>query len=257
MPESITVLGAPISLNIDLVILFLVVFLAGIIRGFAGFGSALLTVPALAMLYGPAQAVVIEVLIEIPISIGLIRVALKESDKKVVMPMLATFIVCVPAGAVFLKVVDTEIMKIIISLLVIIMVIIISLQSRLVIFATRYGVIFAGATSGIAQGMTGMAGPIYATALLARGDNPALTRANILAITAGIIAISVASYLAVGLITTETLIYAAITTPSILIGTWTGVYLFRRFSHWNLRIIILIFLLTIATVSLVDTISTF
>ena len=44
-------------------IMLMVVLIAGIIRGFTGFGSALLAVPALATIYGPVEAVVIEVLI--------------------------------------------------------------------------------------------------------------------------------------------------------------------------------------------------
>jgi len=255
MPASITLFGITVALGFELLVLFAVVFLAGIIRGFAGFGSAMITVPALAMLYGPAQAVVIEVLIEIPISIGLFRATVKDADKKIVIPMLSMFVLFVPIGALFLKVVDAELMKIIISVLVLVMVAIIGLQDRLIIFVSRTGSLVAGATSGIAQGMTGMSGPIYATVLLARGDSATVTRANILALTAGIISISVVSYIAVGIMTIETLIYATIATPSILLGTWVGSVLFKRLSHCNLRIVILIFLAVIAVATLTQTIT--
>ena len=217
MPASITLFGITVALGFELLVLFAVVFLAGIIRGFAGFGSAMITVPALAMLYGPAQAVVIEVLIEIPISIGLFRATVKDADKKIVIPMLSMFVLFVPIGALFLKVVDAELMKIIISVLVLVMVAIIGLQDRLIIFVSRTGSLVAGATSGIAQGMTGMSGPIYATVLLARGDSA--------------------------------------TTPSILLGTWVGSVLFKRLSHCNLRIVILIFLAVIAVATLTQTIT--
>ena len=59
-------------------ILIIVVYFSGIIRGYTGFGSALLTIPALAVLFGPVQAVAIEILIEIPVSIGLLPKAMKS-----------------------------------------------------------------------------------------------------------------------------------------------------------------------------------
>jgi hypothetical protein len=130
MPEMINLFGLSVALDMQLVILFAIVFVAGIIRGFLGFGSALLTVPALSMLYGPAQAVVIGVLIEIPTSLGLLPVAIRESERRTVWSMLLTFVVFVPVGALLLKAVDPELMKTVISFLVLAMVGIIALQDR-------------------------------------------------------------------------------------------------------------------------------
>lgn len=250
MPEMINLFGLSIALDMQLVILFAIVFVAGIIRGFLGFGSALLTVPALSMLYGPAQAVVIGVLIEIPTSLGLLPVAIRESERRTVWSMLLTFVVFVPVGALLLKAVDPELMKTVISFLVLAMVGIIALQDRMVLFLSRFGTLFAGAVSGVAQGMTGMAGPLFVTALLARGESAILTRANIVASAGGLIAISVISFWAVGLITRETIIYTSLATPSILLGLWAGSVLFRRLSNWNLRGIILVFLAVTAVVTL-------
>lgn len=246
----IDLFGLSIALDLQLAFLFAIVFVAGIIRGFLGFGSALLTVPALSVLYGPAPAVVIGVLIEIPTSLGLLPVAIRYSERRTVLSMLLTFIVFVPVGALLLKAVDPELMKTVISFLVLVMVGIIKLQDRLVLFLSRSGTLVAGAISGIAQGMTGMAGPIFVTAMLARGENAILTRANIVALAGGIIAISVVSFWATGLVTRETIIYTLIATPSILLGVWAGSMLFRRLSHWNLRSIILVFLAVTAVMTL-------
>ena len=202
------------------------------------------------MLYGPAQAVVIGVLIEIPTSLGLLHVAIRDSERRTVFSMLLTFIVFVPVGALLLKVVDPELMKTFISCLVLVMVAIIKLQDRLVLFLSRSGILFAGAVSGIAQGMTGMAGPIFVTAMLARGESAILTRANIVALAGGIIGISVISFWAAGLITRETIIYTILATPSILLGVWAGSALFRRLSYWDLRSVILAFLVVTAVVTL-------
>ena len=255
MPDIFMIFGVPIALNASLAVLFGVVFLAGVIRGFMGFGSALLIVPALAVLYGPAQAVVIEVLIEVAVTIGLMPAVIGKADRRAVVPMLAMFALFVPLGALLLKVMDPEPMKIGISLCVLAMVGVVAFQRRLASVLTPTGVLITGAASGVAQGMTGMAGPLFATAILARGESADVTRANILGASAGIIALSALSFWMFGLMTLETVVYALIATPAVLIGGVIGAQLFRRFSHLNLRAIILSFLAVTALYTLVRTIS--
>ena len=87
--------------TLSFAIMLIVVYFSGIIRGYTGFGSALLTVPALAILFGPVQAVAIEILIEIPVSIGLLPTAYKNFEKKTVVPILIAFLIFVPLGTFF------------------------------------------------------------------------------------------------------------------------------------------------------------
>ena len=58
------------------------------------------------------------------------------------------------------------------------------------------------------------------------------------------------SFFLVGLISLQAVVYAALSTPAILLGVWTGAILFNRFSHLNLRGIILAFLAVTAIVTL-------
>ena len=255
MPETIDLFGISVAIDWKFAFLQAVVFIAGAFRGFAGFGSALLIVPALALIFDPAKAVVIEVLIEIPVTLGLLPIAIRGSERSTVLPMLPLFIIFVPVGALLLDAIDPQIMKIIISIYVLVMVVVIAMQNRLAIFLSRSGVFLTGAASGIAQGMTGMAGPLFVTALLARGENASLTRANIVAVAAAIIALSAVSFWIVGLMTMETIVYALLATPAILLGTFTGSLLFNRLSHWNLHNAILAFLAITATVTLYQAIT--
>jgi uncharacterized membrane protein YfcA len=253
MPETITLFGLQVTLDMQLLFLFTIVFLAGIFRGYSGFGSALFTVPALSILYGPAQAVVIAVLLETPVSLGLLPFAIREAERRTVWPMLCMFVVFVPMGAMLLRAVDPQFMEIGIPLVVLVMVGVVAMQDRLTVFLSRGGTLITGGIAGITQGMTGAAGPLFVTALLARGESASLTRANIIAMGIGIITISTISFWAVDLLSIEAIIYAALATPAILLGVWTGSALFRRMSHWNLRGIILIFLTVNAVVALFRT----
>ncbi|MGB1109325.1 MAG: sulfite exporter TauE/SafE family protein [Gammaproteobacteria bacterium] len=245
--------GFSIALDTRLALMCLIVFVAGVIRGFLGFGSALLIVPALSVLYGPALAVVVGVLIEIPTSLGLLPVAIRQADRQTVTKMLLTFVVFVPVGTLLLKSVNPELMKVVISFVVLAMVGIIALQRRMVVLLSNFGTLFAGATSGIAQGMTGMAGPLFVTALLARGESTTQTRANIVALAAGLIAVSATSFILTGLVTYQAVFYTVLGTPVILLGVWAGSALFQRLSRRNLRGVILAFLALVAVATLAQT----
>jgi uncharacterized membrane protein YfcA len=235
--------------------LMVIVFVAGIIRGFTGFGSALLAVPALAVLFGPAQAIVIEVLIEIPVMLSLIPTAIRDAQRKTVLPILAMFVIFVPFGALLLNLINPEVVKIVISLFVLVAVGLMWQQRRLSGMFSPKATFLVGAISGTAQGLTGMAGPIFVTALVARGESATRTRANIATLAGGIIIVSAISFWAFGMMTKEIVTYAVLASPAILLGMWTGSVLFRRFSHQNLRGIILGFLALTALVTLYQSLS--
>lgn len=242
MPLQISIFGETLALNWQLGALVGIVFLAGIIRGFAGFGSALLAVPALAVLYGPVEAIVIEVLIEIPISLLLLRTTLRECAPKTVVPMLILFAIFVPVGALLLRWVDPAPLVIGIPILVLVMLVVLMFQRRLAAMLSPGGVILTGAICGVIQGLTAIAGPLFATALMARGKGAAQTRANLLALSGGIISLSVISYVALGLVDGQTVLRAGVASPAILIGVVVGNAVFNRFRHVNLRPILLILL---------------
>ena len=255
MGSLTTIYGFDVALDARFAAMMVIVYLAGIIRGFTGFGSALLCVPALAVLYGPAQAVVIEVLIEIPVSLGLLSVALREAKRKTVLPMLCMFALFVPVGALLLTVVNPDAVKIFMSVFVLISVGIMWQQKRVVRLISPGITYLFGAISGTTQGMSGIAGPLFATAMIARGDSSSVTRANISALSGGIIALSVTSFWFFGLLTAEAVFYAALASPSILLGVWTGAFLFRRTTLLDLRSVILVFLTLIAIFTLFDTLA--
>ena len=63
------------------------IFIGGLSRGFAGFGAALIIVPALTLVYGPVPAVVIMSLIEVPGVLQLARTAVQDADWKNLAPL--------------------------------------------------------------------------------------------------------------------------------------------------------------------------
>ncbi len=250
MPDTITLLGTSIALDGALLFLWFIIFVAGIIRGFTGFGSALIAVPTLAYLYGPAAAVVIEVLIEIPVVLYLLPAAIRAAHRPTILPMLAMFLLCVPLGAGLLTLIDPKPMKIALSIIVLVAVILLIKQSRLANLMTPRTTLLAGALAGASQGLTAIASPIFAVAMIARNDTATTTRANIILLAGALIMLSLTSYIFLGLATASTFAHALLAAPALILGVITGTHLFKRFAHLNLRPVFLILITAIALATL-------
>ena len=109
----------------------LVVIFSGFLRGFIGFGSGLLMIPILSFFYSPIFAMVFNIVIEIPATIYLTFVGIKKSNLKEITPMMFTMMLTIPFGTIFLVSVDEQIIKTLMSLLLIFFVILIATGWRI------------------------------------------------------------------------------------------------------------------------------
>jgi len=109
----IDIFGIELALDAKFFLVIAAVVAGGLVRGFAGFGSALVIVPPLAILFGPQVAVAMEVIIEIPVTLSLLPAAVKHAKRDVIFPMLVAILVAIPIGTLALKLLDPEPMKIV------------------------------------------------------------------------------------------------------------------------------------------------
>lgn len=223
-----TVLGVPIVLDGQLALAALAVFAGGLLRGFAGFGSALVMVPVLALVFGPRAAVVMHAIVEIPVIASLLPSAIRDSRAATIRPMLVALAVTTPLGALALKLADPELMKLAISVVVLVMVGVIAAGGRLAFLAGTRGAALGGAVGGLIQGSTGVGGPPVAAALLARGEPAAATRANVVAVMSAMIGLSLGIFALYGLIDRQALVIGLLAAPVCVLGTWAGSAAFAR-----------------------------
>src|SRR5712675_56452 len=83
-----------------------VTFVAGLMRGFAGFGSAMLMAPIFAILFGSADMVVTVVAIETIVSLQLFPQVRRQADWKTLAPMSLAACLAMPFGVWALASVD-------------------------------------------------------------------------------------------------------------------------------------------------------
>ena len=96
--------------------------IAGVIRGFAGFGAAMVKAPVFALLYGPPVAVALMSIMEVPALPQVLRTALKETTWRRVIPLAIPAMIAIPMGTWVLTHADPELLRRAISATVIILV---------------------------------------------------------------------------------------------------------------------------------------
>lgn len=236
-------LSSHVAIDERLLVLVAAVCIGGLVRGFTGFGSALIIIPALTLVFDPLQAVVMHSIMEIPVILGLAPTAVRHADRRIVLPMIALLCITTPIGAAVLSTINVDLLKIVISLAVLAMVCLLAVQERVSALLGTRGTLVGAAMGGLIQGATGVGGPPIVTTLLARGDRPDVARANVIAVMSSVIAISLVSFVAFGLVTREVLVTGGLAAPVCLLATLAGMLAFRYFGgrhHRNVTLVVLV-----------------
>jgi len=204
-----------------------VVALAGVVRGFSGFGSALILTPSLSALYGPAVAVPLVIVLEVALSFQLLPNAWPRCDKRQVGLLTLAAMPGIPLGAWILSVSDPAVLRWAVSggILAFLAALLLGLKRKGA--ATWPGLVAAGALSGLTNGASGIGGPPVVLYYLA-GQSIALTiRANVIVFFFAIDLVTLPWLWAQGLVSLATLVAGAVTLPLAIVGVAFGSRLFR------------------------------
>lgn len=194
---------------------------AGLLRGFTGFGFALLAVPALTLVFRPAEVVPCVLLMQLLAGMQLVPATIRHVDWASAGPMLAAAVVVTPLGTKLLSAVSADAMRAGIGLLLLVTVPVLWRNpSRL----GRPGLpvrLAVGVASGLLNGSTAMSGPPVIAYFLATAE-ARVARASMLAYFLLLSIAGVASSVHGGLVERETVLHAAFLVPPLVAGTWLG-----------------------------------
>ena len=199
-----------------------VVFVGGFMRGFVGFGSALLNVPVLSLAYSPQLAVAVSGLMAVPVMLQLLPAAIRDCEREIVLPAAIAVLLAAPVGTWLLVVISPALMKIVISVLVILMVALLARGWRLPHTVGTPILSSAGAAGGLIQGIAGIGGPPVVAIALSRPGAAVQQRGNILALMS---VISISGLLPLwyfGLLTLQAGLIALLLIPVSFLSTWFG-----------------------------------
>lgn len=244
---------SPYSLT-DLLLTSSIVFIAGIIRGFSGFGLALVAVPLMTLYLEPYQVTPCMYLYAVASSLHLMPKIRKEVDFNALRPLLTGFIIGFPLGMTVLRTFPADMMRIVIALIVLLVVLGLWKTPHLHKKPRRIYMYLTGTISGLMGGGTGMDGPPIVIYFLSIPNKHRVGRASLIAyfIASGSLSIGIAA--TSGLITRSTLMLAALTIPALLIGNSLGDRFFNKAAADTYRKIALLLLTAVASMALIKAI---
>lgn len=210
-----------------LIPVLMAVSLAGIVRGFAGFGGAMVFMPFATFLFEPRLVVVAFFMIDTSVTLPLVRNAFKHWDWRVVIPCVAGSWMGVWLGAYLLATMDTLVLRWAICLAILAAVAFMISGWR---YAGRPSVpisLAVGSTSGVLGGVAQISAPPI-VAYWSAGPYAAETiRANVICFFFFATLGSLSAFLANGMFGAQTLALAVWLAPAYGLALFVGAKLFK------------------------------
>jgi len=199
-----------------------VTLVAGLMRGFAGFGSAMLMAPIFAILFGSAEMVVTVVAIELVVSLQLFPQVRQHADWKVLMPMSIAACAAMPLGVWLLASVDKNTIVTAVSAVIVAFVVLMWTGWKYTGRRSTTATVAVGAVSGAMMATTSVGGPPVLLYLLSGNDPPQVNRANIVTYYFLTQFLLIVIVLATGVAGIDALVRAVVLFPVMVLGAWVG-----------------------------------
>jgi uncharacterized protein len=221
-----------------------------VLRGFSGFGAALVMAPGFALAIEPKAGIGLITLLNVASAAQLFLPSLRQARWEVVRPLSLAACLAYPAGLVLLVALDALLIRRAIGATVVLCALLLLSGYRLRggITAARSAV--AGALSGALNGLTGAGGPPTVLYLLSGDDPPQRTRANFIVFFTIMQAVAIPQLVYAAVVTAEVAVKAALLLPVYMAATHVGVRLFPLASPLLYRRIAVAILLALGAASL-------
>jgi uncharacterized protein len=210
-------------------------FLAALARGFSGFGSALIFIPLASSAVGPREAAPLLLIVDGLLTLGFIPAAWRLADKREVGVMTLGAIAGVPIGTWLLASIDPVILRWAIVVLAALLLTLLMSGWRYQGKPTTTMTVIVGGLAGLSSGAAQMGGPPVVAYWLGGAITATTVRANIIIFFALSSVVTFVTYLAAGLLTKSTLVFALATGPAYGFGLLIGSHLFGFASETTFR----------------------
>jgi uncharacterized membrane protein YfcA len=224
---------------------------AGVVRGFSGFGAALIMAPGFLLVVSPQDAVVMTVLLNFMTITQLLGPALRQVNWRELGPMGLAGMAGVPLGSVLLIAVDGGVIRRVIGAVVLGFSVAMLAGWRYTGPRTRGATLVVGALGGMLTGSAGVGGPPVILYLLSNDRPMAESRAGFIVFFTFIQLAALPVFLVAGLVSWRLLGHTALLVPLYLIATHVGARLFARANEALARRLALGLLVVIGLATLV------
>jgi hypothetical protein len=232
--EQLSEVLAPL-LTVQTLIAIALVAAAGVLRGFSGFGSAMVLAPSLAALYSVKLAVPLIMLLEVALSFQMLPAAVRQVVWREIAILTVAALPGLGVGVWLLEFVAEPTLRLAISCAIIVFLGLLLLNVRRRGPVTTTGLTATGVLSGVANGASGVGGPPVVLYYLAGDTSTAAVRATVICYFFAIDVVSSALFAARGLVTSDVLLLTVVCTPAAIAGVWLGSRMFQTASETTYR----------------------
>jgi len=226
----------------DIFLATLVIFIAGVMRGFSGFGSGMILVPSMSLIYDPLVAIISVVLLEIIPIIQMFPRSIGNCHWRTVVPLSLGAVVFIPFASLLLLHADEDVMRYSISVLVMLSVLVLASGWRYHGEVSVRATTTTGIVSGVIGGATCMGGLPIVLYYLSTGLSVQVIRASIVVFLVITSIVALISYSIHDLISMEIVMRCVWMTPVYILAIWFGGSLFGKVSESVFRNLTLVIL---------------
>ena len=224
--------------------------LAGVTRGFSGFGGAMIYMPLISAIYDPRIAAVTILLVDFVSATPFAIPEFRRCTWREVLPLSAAMAAAVPVGTWALIVLDPIVLRWCIAVLVLSLVPILASGWRYHGEPRMPITIAVGLFSGVTAGAVQIAGPPVILYWLSGGGTTSTVRANLMVFFLFCGLALVTAYAVEGLFTAQSLALSLLLGVPYLIGVGAGSYFFHGASDRLYRLIAYFIIALAAVISL-------
>lgn len=235
----------------DFALALAIAAIAGVVRGFSGFGSAMLMAPPLAAIYSPSVAIPMIALMEFGVGLTLLPKAVPIARWPTVLRLAAAACAGVPLGALLLVTIPADVMRWAISVAILGALVLLALGLGRKGEATPAGAYATGALSGLTSGSVGMGGPPVVLYYLAGRDPAAEIRASLICFFIATAVLQIGAYTVNGTLVWDNAVTGLALLPGFVLGSVLGTRLFHQSRESAYRRAAMALIAVVAVLSLV------
>lgn len=237
--------------SLQFILCTVVVFFAGMVRGFAGFALAALVMASLVTIIPPIELIAVCWFLEISASLLMVRDGIEQWDRGMVLGLVAGSAMGAPVGLYLTNTLPVETSKSIALVIIFVLAVLQLTKVRFRFLATRPGVFLSGLLAGVVSGLASVGGMVVALYVLARDAPARVMRASLVMFLAISSIVSLFYLIGFDMMTGQAVARGLILAPICMLGVVAGQAFFRPALEPYYKPFCLVLLMLLAAAGLV------
>jgi uncharacterized membrane protein YfcA len=234
----------------NIILLSLIIFIASIVRGFTGFGLALVAVPLIQFIMPVSDTAVFIAIINAVFSVIYFRRS-RNSVSGLPLGRMAVWTgIGVAAGTAVLKFINPAYIQLVWGVLIILIVVALVRGFSFGIRSDKSAMTLSGLFGGLLAGATGITGPPVAIILSSMKTPREKFNAVISLFIFFAVSYALLFYLVAGLVKTDTFLLAMCSVPALIAGLYSGDRLVAKISQQAFTMVVYIVLIIMGLITL-------